>query len=65
MSKRKTDNTNQLSLFTQADFNDSLKSTIPKNIDSRTQVKVISFDKVIRENNVKLSREFRALSDDL
>jgi len=64
MKNKKSKDYSQLSLFSPSNFEASSKPVDQKS-NQRDTGRVTSFDQALKERHIKLSQEFRSLSDDL
>jgi hypothetical protein len=64
MKNKKSKDYSQLSLFSASNLEASSKPVDQKS-NQRDTGRVISFDQALKERHIKLSQEFRSLSDDL
>lgn len=64
MKNKKSKDHSQLSLFSPSNFEAS-SNPVDKGTNQRNTGRVISFDQALKDRHIKLSQEFRALSDDL
>lgn len=64
MKKKKSKDYSQLSLFSPSNF-ESSSNPVDQKTNQKNSGRVISFDKALKERHIKLSQEFRSLSDDL